>query len=82
MLNKDSDARLNKARAIPKKGSQSHLCALLAAIFSLAFAKSIRKVLPFHEFSGDIAVDRDGDLTTKLYVAQVDNDGKIRTINE
>ncbi len=43
-------------------------------------AHSIRAVLPFHGFSGDISLDEDGDLTTKLYVAEMGRDGKVKPI--
>ncbi len=42
--------------------------------------QSIRKVLPFHGICGDINIDQDGDLNTKLGIAQVTPDGTVRLI--
>lgn len=43
-------------------------------------AQSIRKVLPFHGICGEINIDQDGDLNTKLQVAQVMPDGTVRSL--
>lgn len=43
-------------------------------------AQSIRKVLPFHGICGDINIDKDGDLDTKLEVAQVMPDGTVQAV--
>ncbi len=43
-------------------------------------AQSIRKVLPFHGICGDINIDQDGDLNTKLEIAQVMPDGTVRVL--
>jgi branched-chain amino acid transport system substrate-binding protein len=42
--------------------------------------ESIRKILPFQGISGEINIDKDGDLSTKLHVAQVMPDGSVKEI--
>ncbi len=42
--------------------------------------QSIRNVLPFHGICGLINIDQDGDLNTKLEIAQVMSDGTVQAI--
>jgi ABC-type branched-subunit amino acid transport system substrate-binding protein len=43
---------------------------------------SIRSALPVHGMCGDINLDRDGDLDSKLWVAELDSAGKIKRIDQ
>lgn len=48
--------------------------------FGKVDAQSIRKVLPFHGICGEVDIDQDGDLNTKLLIAQVMPDGTVKAI--
>ena len=41
---------------------------------------TIRKILPFHGICGEINIDQDGDLSTKLKVAQIMPDGSVKVM--
>jgi branched-chain amino acid transport system substrate-binding protein len=43
--------------------------------------QSLRAVLPFYGICGKVTIDRDGDLNSKLHVAQVTPDGAIKQID-
>jgi ABC-type branched-subunit amino acid transport system substrate-binding protein len=43
--------------------------------------QAIRSILPVHGICGDIDLDKDGDLNTKLFVAELDGDGKIKRLD-
>lgn len=43
---------------------------------------SIRRTLPFKGICGDIDVDQDGDLKTKLFVAHLDKNGCVERIGD
>jgi ABC-type branched-subunit amino acid transport system substrate-binding protein len=42
--------------------------------------RTIRAILPYHGVSGDINIDKDGDLNSHLSVAEIKSSGRIETI--